>query len=255
MEVPRPRIESELQQQHQVFYPLHWAKDRTHTSAVTWAAAVRFLTCCTTAGILWTIFPKIIDIILPEEFGTRAFPHYKDVKGSLCEKGTKQKCCWINHLATCSLAAVSQGSTCLEKPRSQERFRAQGMKRQRKGKTVRPAVHSCWGEALESLGIGDAARVAELQVWLVPFSIPDAVCLESAQFTKKRKCAVIFNYSFCRSQRHRQLLSPGWDVAALPENKGVFSIFHHTLFHGWPHWWSREIRKSAVSKPVFGHLC
>ena len=32
------------------FNPLHPARDQTHTSAVTWAAAVRFLTYCTTAG-------------------------------------------------------------------------------------------------------------------------------------------------------------------------------------------------------------
>ena len=56
MEVPRPGIESELQlkpmpqlQQHQILNPLHWTRAQTY-STVTPAAAVGFLTHCTTAG-------------------------------------------------------------------------------------------------------------------------------------------------------------------------------------------------------------
>ena len=32
------------------FNPLHWAGDQTHTSIVTWAAAVWYLTHCTIVG-------------------------------------------------------------------------------------------------------------------------------------------------------------------------------------------------------------
>ena len=40
------------------FNPLHLAGDRTPASEVIWAAAVRFLTHCTTAGTPWNILAK-----------------------------------------------------------------------------------------------------------------------------------------------------------------------------------------------------
>ena len=55
MEVPRPETESEPQlrptwqvQQHGLLNPLSRARDGIHTSAVTWAAVVGFLTHCVT---------------------------------------------------------------------------------------------------------------------------------------------------------------------------------------------------------------
>ena len=57
MEVPGPGTESKLQLQPtpqlwqcKIYNPLCWAGDQTHSSAETWAAAIRFLTHCTTAG-------------------------------------------------------------------------------------------------------------------------------------------------------------------------------------------------------------
>ena len=39
------------------FNPLHQVRDQTYTSTVTWAAAVRFLTHCTTVGTPIIFFP------------------------------------------------------------------------------------------------------------------------------------------------------------------------------------------------------
>ena len=59
MEVPGPGNEPEPQlwptqqlQQHQSFKPMCRARDQTHTPAVTWAAAVGFLTHCATERTL-----------------------------------------------------------------------------------------------------------------------------------------------------------------------------------------------------------
>ena len=53
MDVPGPGIESDLHHNcgnTRSFNPLHWVGDQTLTSAATWAAAVGFLTHCTTTG-------------------------------------------------------------------------------------------------------------------------------------------------------------------------------------------------------------
>ena len=51
MKVPQSRTESELQlQQCRIFNPLPWAGDQICAFVVTWAAAVGFLTHCTTVG-------------------------------------------------------------------------------------------------------------------------------------------------------------------------------------------------------------
>ena len=71
MAVPRPGTESKLQLRPVPgntgsFNILHWARNRTYASAVTWAAAVGVLIHCTTVGIPhFLLIPLLLSLPSP----------------------------------------------------------------------------------------------------------------------------------------------------------------------------------------------